>query len=401
MKVDVENFVKQCTVCQHAKHSLQHPMGLLQPLPIPAGVWQDLTMDFIEGLPKSDGYNVILVVVDRLTKYAHFLAIKHPYTATSIAQLFLDNIVKLHGLPQSIVTDRDTIFVSQFWKTLFKLYKVNLKLSTAYHPQTDGQSERVNQCLEMYLRCAVHDSPKSWKSWLSLAEIWYNSSLHSALGCSPFKALYGYEPNLGAVPTITPDVAPSVADIIAHREKHLQSLKENLAKAQNRMKQLADEKRQDYSFSVGDQVLLKLQPYTQSTVASRPYPKLSYKYYGPYTILERIGSVAYRLQLTEGALIHNVFHISQLKPFSTDYTPVYDSLPQVTDLTVADTVLEAVLDRRLVKKGNTAIPQVKLTWTGLPSTATTWEDYHVVKKRFPEAPAWGQAGTPAGESCHT
>jgi hypothetical protein len=289
MKVDVENFVKQCTVCQHAKHSLQHPMGLLQPLPIPAGVWQDLTMDFIEGLPKSDGYNVILVVVDRLTKYAHFLAIKHPYTATSIAQLFLDNIVKLHGLPQSIVTDRDTIFVSQFWKTLFKLYKVNLKLSTAYHPQTDGQSERVNQCLEMYLRCAVHDSPKSWKSWLSLAEIWYNSSLHSALGCSPFKALYGYEPNLGAVPTITPDVAPSVADIIAHREKHLQSLKENLAKAQNRMKQLADEKRQDYSFSVGDQVLLKLQPYTQSTVASRPYPKLSYKYYGPYTILERMG----------------------------------------------------------------------------------------------------------------
>lgn len=229
-------------------------------------------MDFIEGLPKSEGYSVILVVVDRLTKYAHFIPIKHPYTAATIAQIFLDNIVKLHGLPASIVTDRDTIFVSQFWKALFKLYKVDLQLSISYHPQTDGQLERVNQCLEMYLRCAVHDSPKSWKSWLSLAELWYNSSLHTALGCSPFKALYGYEPNLGVVPVITPETPPSVAKIIENRELHLQSLEDNLAKAQNMMKLLADQKRQDYSFSIGDQVLLKLQPYTQSTVASQHIP---------------------------------------------------------------------------------------------------------------------------------
>jgi len=235
MKMDVEDFVKQCSICQHAKHSLQHPMGLLQPLPIPAGVYQDLTMDFIEGLPKSEGYNVILVVVDRLTKYAHFLPIRHPYTAAVVAQTFLDNVVKLHGLPASIVTDRDTIFVSHFWKELFKLYRVNLQLSTAYHPQTNGQLERVNQCLEMYLRCAVQDSPQSWKSWLALAELWYNSSLHTALGCSPFKALYGYEPNLGAVPSIPSDTSPSVAEIIEHREQHLQSLKQNLARAQNRM----------------------------------------------------------------------------------------------------------------------------------------------------------------------
>ena len=393
--MDVENFVKQCSICQHAKHSLQHPMGLLQPLPIPAGVWQDLTMDFIEGLPKSEGYSVILVVVDRLTKYAHFLPIRHPYTALMVAQTFLDTVVKLHGLPASIVTDRDPIFVSHFWKELFKLYRVNLQLSTAYHPQTDGQSERVNQCLEMYLRCAVHNSPKSWKSWLPLAELWYNSSTHTALGCSPFKALYGYEPNLGAIPSIPSDTSPSVVEVIEHREQHLQSLKQNLARAQNRMKLLADKKRKDFTFSVGDQVLLKLQPYTQSTVASRPYPKLAFKYFGPYTVLERVGSVAYRLQLPADSLIHPVFHISQLKPFSTDYTPVYDSLPVITDLEAADTVPEAIVDRRLVKKGNTAIPQVKLTWVGLPASATTWEDYNVVKQRFPNAPAWGQAGTQA------
>ena len=109
--------------------------------------------------------------MDRLTKYAYFLPVKHPYTAAIIAKLFMDHVVKLHGLPASIVSDRDTIFVSHFWKEIFKLYKVNLQLSMAYHPQTDGQLQRVNQCLDMYLSCVVNDSPKAWKSWLSLAEL--------------------------------------------------------------------------------------------------------------------------------------------------------------------------------------------------------------------------------------
>jgi hypothetical protein len=170
-KQDVDSYIKECSVCQQAKHSLQHPMGLLQPLPIPEGVWRDLSMDFIEGLPKSEAYSVILVVVDMLTKFAHVLPLKHPYTVSHIAQVFMDNIVKLHDLPNSIVTDKDTIFLSHFWKELFKLCKVNLTLCTAYHPQTDGQTERVNQCLEMYLRCSVQDSPRSWKAWLSLAMV--------------------------------------------------------------------------------------------------------------------------------------------------------------------------------------------------------------------------------------
>lgn len=131
MKGDVEAYIKQCHICQQAKHSNAHPAGLLQPLPIPQGVWMDLSMDFIEGLPKSQGFSVILVVVDRLTKYAHFVPIKHPYTAADIAQVFMDNIVRLHGLPQSIVSDRDTVCVSTFWKHLFKLYKVKLNMSTA------------------------------------------------------------------------------------------------------------------------------------------------------------------------------------------------------------------------------------------------------------------------------
>jgi hypothetical protein len=396
MKTDVESYIKQCTICQQAKHSNTHPTGLLQPLPIPSGVWQDLSMDFIEGLPPSEGFTVIMVIVDRLTKFAHFIPIKHPYTATSVAKLFLDNIVKLHGMPHSIVSDRDTIFVSSFWKELFKLYKVNLHLSTAYHPQTDGQTERVNQCLEMYLRCSIQDSPKTWKSWLSLAELWYNSSYHTSIGCSPFKALYGYDPDLGAVPTDTATASPSVTQLIENRELHLQHLKHQLQQAQNRMKIFADRNRADQSFSVGDTVLLRLQPYTQSSVANRPFPKLSYKFFGPYTVLEKIGAVAYRLQLPADSSIHPVFHISQLKPFHPDYTPVYSTLPTVTDLEATAAVPEQILDRRLVKKGNTAIPQVLLTWTGLPKESTTWEDYHVVRKRFPAAPAWGQAESSAG-----
>jgi len=221
MKMAVEDFVKQCSVCQQAKHTNHSPPGLLQPLPIPEGVWMDISMDFIEGLPKSNGYSVIMVVVDRLTKFAHFVAVKHPYTASTIAQLFMDNIVKLHGLPNSIVSDRDTIFVSVFWKELFKLYRVNLQLSTAYHPQSDGQTERVNQCLELYLRCAVQDSPKTWHSWLSLAQLWYNSTYHSSLGCSPFKALYGYDPKVGAAPLIQQTTPVTVAELVENRELHL------------------------------------------------------------------------------------------------------------------------------------------------------------------------------------
>lgn len=147
----------------------------------------------------------------------------------------------------------------------------------------------------MYLRCAVQDSPKTWKSWLSLAELLYNSSLHIALGCSPFKALYGYEPNVGMVPELSQATMLDVAATIECRELHLEALKQSLTRAQNRMKLIADRKRTDFQFSVGDQVLLKLQPYTQSSVANRPYHKLAFKYYGPYKVLERIGSVAYKL----------------------------------------------------------------------------------------------------------
>lgn len=157
-------------------------------------------MDFNEGLPKVNGYSVIFVVVDRFTKYAHFIPVKHPYIGSSIAAIFFDNIVKLHGLPKTIVSYRDKIFTSTVWQELFALSKTTMNLSSAYHPQTDGQTERVNQCIEMFLWCAISDTPKQWLKWLPLVEFRYNSTYHTATQCSPFKALYGYEPPLGVTP---------------------------------------------------------------------------------------------------------------------------------------------------------------------------------------------------------
>jgi hypothetical protein len=142
LRSDVQSFVQQCLICQQAKHELCKYSGLLQPLPFPEHCWQDISMDFIEGLPKSQGYSVIMVVVDRLSKYAHFLPVKHLYAASHIAQLFFDHIVKLHGVHRTIVSDRDKVFISQFRKELFQLLGTQLHLSSAYHPQCDGQTER-------------------------------------------------------------------------------------------------------------------------------------------------------------------------------------------------------------------------------------------------------------------
>lgn len=212
LKHAVEEFVQQCTVCQQAKHEHCAYPRLLQPLPIPSGAWQDISMDFIEGLPVSKGFDVILVVVDRYTKYAHFLPLKHPFSALQVVDSYLSRVASLYGMPKSIVSDRDKIFTSHFWQNLFKRFAIPLNLTTAYHPQSDGQTERVNQCLEMYLCCAIASTPTKWSTWLPLAQYWYNTSFHSALKCSPHRALYGSDPTYGILSALPESADEAVTD---------------------------------------------------------------------------------------------------------------------------------------------------------------------------------------------
>lgn len=169
-------------------------MGLLQPLPIPTQVWEDISMDFITSLPPSQGKTTIWVIVDRLSKYAHFVALPAQLSVAALVPIFLSEIYCLHVMPKSIVSDKDQLFLSKLWRGLFRLSGTTLAFSSAYHPQSDGQTEVTNRILETYLRCFVSDAPKKWTQYLHLAEYWYNTSYQSAIHMTPYQDLYGQTP---------------------------------------------------------------------------------------------------------------------------------------------------------------------------------------------------------------
>jgi hypothetical protein len=313
MRMDVKQYIRGCDMCQRQKNDNLLPSGFLQPLPIPTRVCAEISMDFIEGLPLSQGASVIMVVVDRLNKYAHFLPVAHPFTASKIATLFMNHVFKLHGMPNAIVSDRDAIFTSTFWQELFRIQGITLAMSSAYHPQSDGQIEIVNKCLEHYLRCYAGEQPKSWSVWLAMAEYWYNTNYHASSQFTPFEILYGRKPTrlVEFVPGTTRNQA--VEENLKSREQILSLLKHNLLAAQERQKYQYDKKHTERSFNVGDWVYLRLQPYRQKTLALRRCLKLSPRFYGPFMVNKKIGQVAYRLDLLADSRIHPVFHVSCLK----------------------------------------------------------------------------------------
>jgi hypothetical protein len=389
MKSQIRDYVRCCRVCQQAKPERTLPAGLLQPLPIPSEPWEMATMDFIDGLPQSRQFNCILVVVDKLSKYAHFIPLRHPYTASKVAEAFVDNIYKLHGMPKSLVSDRDPVFTSQFWKSVFQATGTQLRLSTANHPETDGQTERVNQSIECYLRCFISSHPQHWAKWLSLCEFWYNSNWHSSLGKSPFEVLYGRKPRYFGLTASDSISSTDVSVWLQDRALILASVRQHLLRMQQRMKHQADKNRVERSFSVGDEVFLKLQPYLQSSLVRRSNNKLSFKFFGPFTIIARVGAVAYKLELPPASKIHPVFHVSQLKPC---LGPGQKVLPQLPSPDAMLQVPVRVLQRRIRQQGLRTIVQVLVQWSGAPEEMATWEDQESLQQKFPRAPAWGQAG---------
>lgn len=264
-------------------------------------------------------------------------------------------------MPAAIVSDRDHIFTSQFWKDLFSLAGVELRISSSYHPQSDGQTERLNQTMETFLRCYVNACPTKWSQWIPLAEYWYNTSNPSAIGRSPFEALYGYQPRHFG---IGPHCAVSSSELsswLQERRVMHDLIRQHLARSRLRMKRQADKNRSERSFVVGDKVFLKLQPYVQSSLAPRANQKLAFKYFGPFEIVDKVGQVAYKLKLPPYSSLHPVFHGSQLKLAVLPSDQVMPTLPNDVSL---PRVHARILQCRVAVKGSQSVRRVLVQWSG-------------------------------------
>lgn len=348
-------------MCQRNKVEHLHPAGLLQPLPVPSLVWADISMYFVKGFPKVHSKSVILLVVDRFSKYAHFIALGHPYLAASVVAAFFADIVRLHGMPMSIVSDRDPVFTGHFLQELFRLTKVQLQLSSVFHPQSDGDTEAVNKTIAMYFSCLASDRPRSWLQWLPWSEYCYNTSFQSFLRETPFKVVYGHDPpSLCSYKSSTAKVA-TVDNMVCARDSSLADIHDLVVQAKQVYKKYYGAKHRDLVFEEGGWVWLKLLHRLAASLGVHSKTKLSPRFYGPYQVLGRIGDVAYCLHLPARARIHDVFHVSQLKPFRG--TPPVDipSLPQLHDGQVIPTPA-AVLCACLAR----GVREVLVHWQGEP-----------------------------------
>ncbi|KAL4332005.1 hypothetical protein GQ457_07G011040 [Hibiscus cannabinus] len=294
MRKEVRQFVTECQVCQRMKSASLSPAGLLQPLPIPDQVFEDISLDFIVGLPKSNGKEIIMVIVDRLTKYT---------------QIMVHGIVKLHGIPRTIVSDRDRIFISDMWIEIAKLQGTELCFSSAYHPQTDGQTKALNRCLEMYLPLYGHE-PHTVLNYLE-------GSSHNA----------------------------QVDHDLKERDALLRVLKDNLVQAQVRMKNQADKHRRELELKEGSWAFVRLQPYRHLSLRFQKHHKLGPRFFGPYRIIKRIGQVAYKLELSDSTRIHPMFHVSQLKPCKGQPLQQITPLPLLMDDFCLPTSIENLEDK--------------------------------------------------------
>ncbi|KAL2104492.1 hypothetical protein VUR80DRAFT_344 [Thermomyces stellatus] len=361
------NIILQISGDMSKKHK---PYGELQPLPVPERPWESITIDFIVKLPKSKDpstgveYDSILVVVDRLTKYSYFIPFQEASDATQLAYVFLRTIVANHHLPEEIITDRGATFASKFWRSLMDQLGVNHKLSTAWHPQTDGQTERINQILETYLRAYLNWEQNNWVQVLPVAQIAYNSTEPESTGVSPFYANYGIQPDTNYTPRNARTKAEkAVLQADRLRELHVR-LREQLEFIRQRMAKYANRKRIEGPTRRGEKVYLA----TKNLKSQRPSDKLDFKYEGPFEIEEQTSPVNYKLRLPKGSRLSPIFHVSLLEP-AHESTPLQRSIyvePEEEEFEV-----EKILDSEWFEDEK----QVKylIKWKGYDNAENTWE----------------------------
>jgi hypothetical protein len=286
LKRDVASHVALCDVCQRVKVEHQKPTGLLHPLKISEWKWEEIGIDFIVGLPRtSTGYDYIWVIIDRLTKVGHFIPVKTTYSGARLAELYMARIVCLHGVPKKIMSDRGSQFTSRFWQKLHECLDMKLNFSSAYHPQTDGQTERTNQVLEDMLRACPLKHGGSWDKSLPYAEFSYYNSYQASLKMSPFEALYGRKCRTPLYWDQTGERQFFGPEIIQEVEEQVRLIRENLRIAQSRQKSYADTWRRQLEFKEGDHVYLKVSP-IRGMRRFKVKGKLSPRFIGPFKILK-------------------------------------------------------------------------------------------------------------------
>ena len=316
MRRDVERMCERCVTCKKAKSKVL-PHGLYLPLPIPDSPWTDISMDFVLGLPRTrTGRDSIFVVVDRFSKMAHFIACHKTDDAVNVANLFFKEIVRLHGIPRSIVSDRDVKFLSHFWRTLWSKLGTKLMFSTTCHPQTDGQTEVVNRILSTLLRSIIKKNIKTWEDCLPHVEFAYNHAVHSATKMSPFEVVYGFNP-------ITPlDMLPLPYEQVTNRDgqskadyvkKLHQQVKDNLERRTQQYEKQANKGRKRVTFDVGDWVWIH---FRKERFPTQRRSKLLPRGDGPFQVVEKVNDNAYKLDLPGEYNVSATFNVSDLSPFN-------------------------------------------------------------------------------------
>jgi hypothetical protein len=372
----VRNYVRTCDACQRNKAARHKPYGRLQPLDLPYSPWEQISMDFITDLPEVKGYNQIWVVVDRFTKMSHFIPLKNR-RAKELAVVFIREVWRLHGLPKRIVSDRDSVFTSKFWEAVMKQLEVNLDRSSAYHPQTDGQTERVNQVLEQYLRTYCSWDQDDWVELLPYAEFCYNNTVHSATKQTPFYAAYGQHPTNNFSDAIDKPGTPAAEGWVDTLRQMQDDMRENLKAARDRMikqhNRKVSKEEAEPQFRVGDYVMVN----AKNIKTRRPTKKLDHKLRGKFKIKRLIGTHAYELELPPGVgKIHPVFHISLIEPYRLNTIPGRRSpTPVPIDLEESEYVIDRILTSE-VRKGKVFY---LVGWKGYGPDENTWEPYENLK----------------------